>query len=219
MAARLGDDAAGQCEVARVADHVLAHRRYTDDRDAVALALVDELAEARDGLMLMRRPDEDLHGHTGSVQADALLGVDEDRLVGEVVLEHAATAGDAQHDGCVDGARDVVAQHAAREHQRVGVRRERHDRLATALEARGGAEKVAVVHGEHDGTAVGRLDDPVEAVLKTPRHRDDLPIEELCGLRERYKPCGARPPISASATAPHDTPAHARAWRSRCRSL
>ena len=49
-----------------------------------------------------------------------------------------------------------------------------------ALEARGGAEEVAVVDGEHDGAAVRRLDDAGEAVLKSPRHGVDLRVSGAC---------------------------------------
>src|SRR3989304_1334443 len=51
------------------------------------------------------------------------------------------------------------AQHAARQHDRIRVRHERFDGLPRFFQAACGAEKVAVIHGEHDGPTVVRFDD------------------------------------------------------------
>ena len=120
-----------------------------------------------DRLRLVLAADEDLHADAARVQAERVLDVDGDLLVGELAEDARAAAGPQDHRA-PGGPGIDRAQDAARQHQGVGVRDERHDVEVDALEARGRPLEVAVVDGQHHGAAALRAEDPGEPVLHAP---------------------------------------------------
>ena len=170
-------------EIALVALHLGADAGDGHGRDAVAVAGVDELHQVLDRLVLVLGADVDLGGDGGGVEADAVLDVDRDQLARELG-EDALAAGAAQDEGVGRRRRDHRAQRAARAHQHVRMRNQRHDAEVHALEAGGRPLEVAVVEGEHHGLARGRIEDPRQPVLHAPVERAAaLDVERLVLLR------------------------------------
>src|SRR6266545_3275294 len=145
-------------------------RVHREDRQADFLALVDEMTEVHEALVLVRRSDENREGDRGGVQADGLAHRGRDLLVGQVLVEDARAAGHPQDDRDVRAGVDRGPHDAPRDHHRIRVGQERLQRLTRNLDLARRPEEVPVVRGEHDGVAVRRPDDPSQAVLKSPGH-------------------------------------------------
>ncbi len=105
----LGDDAGRETEVAGVARELLADGGDPEDRDAGAVAGVDERREVADAAALVLAADEDLDGDGVRVDTDGVLDRHRGVLVGEV-LEDRRSAGGAEHETRLGGGRDGGAQ-------------------------------------------------------------------------------------------------------------
>ena len=75
----------------------------------------------------------------------------------------------------LEGGRHGGAQHAAGQHQGIGVGSEGHDVHVDALQAGGGSLEVAVVDGQHHGAAALGPEDAGQAVLHAPVERGASP--------------------------------------------
>src|SRR5690606_24572831 len=97
LRAELGGNTGCEAEIAGVAGHILTHPCYRHGRDPVARAGIDQLDHVGDRLVLVFRADIDLRRHGNGADADRVIDLDGDQLVGEFGQDRVAATAAQDH--------------------------------------------------------------------------------------------------------------------------
>src|SRR5689334_2218805 len=137
MRAELGRDAARQSQISHVARHIFPDGGYREYRNPIFFAFIDKLRQADKRFFFEFRTDKDRQRHRGNIQANTVVDRDCDIFVGQL-LQDAGPAGNPQYNRFLRFGIDRSSQHAARQHNRIGMRYQRFDGLTRLLETAGG---------------------------------------------------------------------------------